>query len=233
MGADAWIVRDGPVNSPLDYVVPAASAMIPLVISATFADPTNAGPYVPAVEFVTPSGVVLGPYPLQSQIAAGASARVSWFQGVGGSTGVPNPPIPGQIVSSYAGNATAADFTTNSTTFVDTGFPTNTTLNKQSSTSALLIVLLGDMTSGPAPDVLFLGTFIDGVNYATTGVQVSEAGSFITAPATSHVGLGGSTSAPLAAGAHTVKVRTACVVGSNFTVRTSTSVALSILEYEV
>lgn len=231
MSADALITRDGPVNAPLNYQVPNAAEAQPLVVSADFADPTNAGPYVPAVEVVTPNGVVIGPFILQQSIAAGASARVTWFRGVAGSAqGV--TPLPGQILQAFAGNATVADFSTNSTVFVDTGFPTNSTLNKISATSALLIVLLGDMTAGGAPDVLFLGTFIDGVNYATSGVHVSSGGNFITAAAPSHVGLGGSTSPPLAAGAHTVKVRCASLAGNMFTVRTSTSVALSILEYE-
>lgn len=85
MPVEALITRDGPVNAPLDYDVPAASELVPLVISATFADPTNAGPYVPAVEVVTPQGVIIGPFPLAQSIAAGASARVSWFRGVSGS----------------------------------------------------------------------------------------------------------------------------------------------------
>ena len=85
MPVETLITRDGPVNAPLDYVVPAAAEMVPLVISATFADPTNAGPYVPVVEVITPQGVILGPFPLAQSIAAGASARVSWFRGVSGS----------------------------------------------------------------------------------------------------------------------------------------------------
>ena len=85
MPVEALITRDGPVNAPLDYNVPAASELIPLVISATFADPTNAGPYVPVVEVVTPQGVIIGPFPLAQSIAVGASARVSWFRGLAGS----------------------------------------------------------------------------------------------------------------------------------------------------
>lgn len=83
--ADALITRDGPVAVPMDYDVPAASEIVPISISATFADPTNAGPYVPALEIVTPSGYIIGPFPLGQDIAAGASARVSWFPGLAGS----------------------------------------------------------------------------------------------------------------------------------------------------
>lgn len=87
MSADALITRGGPVNVPLDYNIPATSEIIPLQISATFADPTNAGPYVPAFVIETPDGQELGPYPLGLSIAAGASARVSWFPGLGAGAG--------------------------------------------------------------------------------------------------------------------------------------------------
>lgn len=82
MPYDALITRDGPVNAPLDYNIPNQAVVIPGEISATFADPTNAGPYVPCVEFVTAAGQIIGPFPLSQSIAAGASARVSWFRGV-------------------------------------------------------------------------------------------------------------------------------------------------------
>lgn len=84
--ADALITRSGPVNSPLDYVVPSSAELVPVVVSATFADPTNAGPYVPVVTILTPNGDVLGPFPLSQSIAAGASARVAWFRGVAGAS---------------------------------------------------------------------------------------------------------------------------------------------------
>lgn len=84
MSADALISRDGPVVVPLDYDIPATAEIIPLNVSATFADPGNAGPYVPALVVETPGGHELGPYPLGLTIAAGASARVSWFPGLGG-----------------------------------------------------------------------------------------------------------------------------------------------------
>lgn len=79
--ADALIIRPGTVNVPLDYVVPNASEIEPLCVSATFADPSNAGPYIPVLEMITPDGSIIGPFPLATSIAAGVSARVSWFPG--------------------------------------------------------------------------------------------------------------------------------------------------------
>lgn len=80
--ADAIIFRDGPVAEPMEYVVPASAGMVPLNVSATFDGSSAAGTYQPALIILTPDGKELGPYPLQQIIAAGASARVSWFPGV-------------------------------------------------------------------------------------------------------------------------------------------------------
>lgn len=91
MAVDALIVREGPVNAPLDYPVPVGSEVAPIVVSASFADPTNAGPYIPVVEVVTPSGDVIGPFPLGLSIAAGGSARVSWFRAVSEGTSGATP----------------------------------------------------------------------------------------------------------------------------------------------
>ena len=91
--ADAIIYRDGPVAEPIDYQVPASGELIPLNVTATFDGTSAAGNFVPALIILTPDGKELGPYPLQQTIAAGASARVSWFPGVAitapGSAGEP------------------------------------------------------------------------------------------------------------------------------------------------
>lgn len=86
---DALITRDGPVGAPLDYTIPASSELEPISVSATFTDPSNAGPYIPVLEVITPSGNVIGPFPLSQSIAAGASARVSWFPGIAGNDDAP------------------------------------------------------------------------------------------------------------------------------------------------
>lgn len=89
--ADAIIARDGPVAVPLEYEVPASAAIVPVSVSATVDGASAAGSFVPALVILTPSGQQLGPYPLDATLAAGVSARVSWFPGVpvaasGGST---------------------------------------------------------------------------------------------------------------------------------------------------
>lgn len=112
MSADAIITRDGPVNVPLDYAVPATSEIIPIAISATFADPTNAGPYVPALEVITQTGQVVGPFPLGESIAAGGSARVSWFPGVGGGASGGIQALVGARIEAHAPQSIATSTTT-------------------------------------------------------------------------------------------------------------------------
>lgn len=79
--ADALIVRDGPVSSPLEYQVPAASAIIPLCVCAAFDGSAAAGSFIPALEILTPDGHVLAYCPLGLTVAAGGSAIGTWFPG--------------------------------------------------------------------------------------------------------------------------------------------------------
>jgi hypothetical protein len=101
--ADAIIARDGPVAAPLDYVVPAASAIVPLVVTASFNGAAAASAYVPEVQVIDPSGRVVVRCPLANSIAAGGSADVSWFprvgSQVGGSSTLPiNPALSGNVI---------------------------------------------------------------------------------------------------------------------------------------
>lgn len=119
---DAILTRDGAVNGPLDYQVPNGAEAIPRNVSATFTDPTNAGPYVPALEVVTPDGHIVGPFPLGATIAAGASARSSWFRGV-----APFIPVPGTGVPP-AGNLDGYIFKKSNVTVAGLSHSDRTTL---------------------------------------------------------------------------------------------------------
>lgn len=84
--ADALITRDGPVDAPLAYPVPAASAIVPVFATATFDGTGAAGSFVPALQVLSPAGAVILTCPLGESVAAGVSADVSWFPGVAGTT---------------------------------------------------------------------------------------------------------------------------------------------------
>jgi hypothetical protein len=220
----------GTAPAPAHFVVPGNGQIRPKTVFATYDGTGAAGSFKPALKVISDGGETVGVYATDDTVAAGASADVSWFPGVTATPGI--PPLPGQILSIYGGHNPAVDFTTNSAVFIQTNFPTNTTFNKVSSTSVLQILGEFDFTSGAAPDTLFLGVFIDGANSETTGIDISQAGTFCTAVIATIKGVPGTGQPPYAAGAHTVDVRVACIAGVNFTLRTSTSVDLTITEYE-
>lgn len=94
MSADALITRDGPVAVPMDYTVPGASEAQPLVVTASFNGASAGGSFVPTLEVIAPTGAVVARCPLDTSIAAGGSADVSWFpwwRGIGAQAPEPSP----------------------------------------------------------------------------------------------------------------------------------------------
>jgi hypothetical protein len=63
----------------MDYVVPIASDIEPLVVTATFDGSGAGGSFIPCLEVLSPAGNVVARCPANSTIAAGGSAAVSWF----------------------------------------------------------------------------------------------------------------------------------------------------------
>lgn len=85
---DTPILDASVANAPKSYVVAGAQEIILKGVTASFNGSGAAGSYVPAVQIIDPAGNVIGTYTLGSTLAAGASADVSWFPGVGnGGTG--------------------------------------------------------------------------------------------------------------------------------------------------
>lgn len=230
--ADQVLTRDGPAAVPMDYQVPQGGELIPLVVNATLDGSAVGTPFYGAVQIIAPSGRVMGTA-ITSSIAAGASASPTWFPRVGG--GVVSSNAPGIILQGYGGTFPAADFTWSgpSFTLLSTGFPANSTFTKISATSALQYHLNGDFVPAGAPDVLSLALVVDGVIEENIFTHVSVAGDIISIAWSKIRGLGGSSRSPLAAGAHTfdVQVSSASNVG-NKTILVSTSVDLSVIEYE-
>lgn len=82
MPGDAVLTRDGPVAVPMDYVVPQGGELLPLTVRAVVDGSSASSPFYATVQVISPSGRVMGDY-ISTAIAAGASADVTWFQGVG------------------------------------------------------------------------------------------------------------------------------------------------------
>jgi hypothetical protein len=80
--ADTTIAGLPTKAAPLDYLIPKSIEVLPRSIQATF-DGTGAGAaFLPTLQVIADSGVVVGTYPVDTAVAAGASATASWFPGV-------------------------------------------------------------------------------------------------------------------------------------------------------
>lgn len=80
--ADTTIAGLGTKGAPLDYKIPKSLEVLPRSIKATF-DGSGAGSsFLPTLQIIADSGDVVGSYPVDTAVAAGASADVSWFPGV-------------------------------------------------------------------------------------------------------------------------------------------------------
>lgn len=69
--------------TPSSYVVAGSQEIILKGVTASFDGSSAAGSYVPAFQVIDPGGNVIGTYTLNETLAAGASADVSWFPGIG------------------------------------------------------------------------------------------------------------------------------------------------------
>lgn len=65
--------------APKDYTVASSQQIIPLCITASLDGTAAAAAYVATVEFISDAGLVMARCPCSTQLAAGASADVSWF----------------------------------------------------------------------------------------------------------------------------------------------------------
>lgn len=81
MAGDDTLVRQGPEPVPFDVPVPQGGELLPKVVRATI-DGSGAGAaFYAAVQVLDPNNNVKGTY-VSPQIAAGASADVTWFRGL-------------------------------------------------------------------------------------------------------------------------------------------------------
>lgn len=223
------IYTDQPGTLPATYRVPASSEIVLSSVFARFDGGGAGSAFQPTLDLLSQNGNIIARVAVTQTLVAGDLARVTW------APFLRRQKPPGTILQAYAGQATVADFNFDSLTFVASGFPLNPTFTKLSSTSLLDIACLADFTTNAtAPNCIFCGVFIDGSNQATVGMHVSLPNFFLTAPILARRGAGGSSGPPFAAGAHTIELKVAHAVGgSNSTLRSSTSVELTILEYEV
>jgi hypothetical protein len=90
--ADVAILASQVQATPAGYTIPGGQEILIKSIEASFDGSGATGAYVPVLQVVAPGGggTVVGEYPLGQDLAAGASADITWFPGPlvgGGSSG--------------------------------------------------------------------------------------------------------------------------------------------------
>lgn len=99
--ADTTIAGLGTKAAPLDYKIPKALEVLPRSIKASFNGASAGGAFLPTVQIIADTNDVVGSYPVDTAVAAGASADVSWFPRLGrpstsgglGTCGEPDVPL--------------------------------------------------------------------------------------------------------------------------------------------
>jgi hypothetical protein len=85
--ADVSILDPSIHAAPKSYTIQGAQELVLKGVTASFDGTSASGSWIPAVQIIDPSGNVIGTYTSASVLAAGALADVSWFPGVGNSSG--------------------------------------------------------------------------------------------------------------------------------------------------
>lgn len=83
--ADTQYVPLGQEDAPAGWLLPAGLEIVPKIAYASF-DGTAATAFLPCLRIVSDSGHVAAECVSSTEVAAGGSADVTWFRGVGGGT---------------------------------------------------------------------------------------------------------------------------------------------------
>jgi hypothetical protein len=84
--ADAVISAPQIQSTPAGYTVPAAQEIIVKSVRALVDGTGAGGSFTPTLQLLAPNGMIVWQAPAGSTLAAGASADISWFPGLGGQT---------------------------------------------------------------------------------------------------------------------------------------------------
>ena len=81
---DQQILVVGTAATPASWRVPGNGQVTPRTVYALFDGSGAASPFQPALKVISDGGEVIGIYPCAQSVAAGGSANVTWFPGLGG-----------------------------------------------------------------------------------------------------------------------------------------------------
>lgn len=227
--ADRQIHPTGDEAAPADFVIPSSAELLLKMAFAKFDGSAAAGSFKPCLRIISDAGTVSGEATADNTVAAGGSADVTWFPRVGGGTS--SSIIGGQIIQTYWGENTAANFTWTgpAATTVATNFPVNDTFTKLLDDTYLQIIFEGDFDPGAAADNLTLGCWLNGANRLNVAAGTVGSGAFSSVAGSALRGIPGD---PVAfpAGAYTVNMRVSSFTGQTTTLRCAAATSLSITE---
>lgn len=117
MADDVTILAAGSADVPEGYTVPSGQEIRPRAVIATIDGTSASGDFVPILQIVGPSGLVVAESASDTIVAAGGSARTSWFPHVGGSGSAASSAVkwaylPG-TTKTFAGNGGSGSTSTN------------------------------------------------------------------------------------------------------------------------
>jgi len=76
---DRQVLVTGTAPAPATFRIPGNGQLRPKAVFASFDGTGAAGTFLPALKIISDAGEVVGVYPTDTAVAAGASASVSWF----------------------------------------------------------------------------------------------------------------------------------------------------------
>ena len=85
--ADSQFNPLGSVTAPADWTLPASLNLLLKNVYASYDGTSAAGSFQPALQIISDSGHTVGTYPCSTTVAAGGSADVTWFPGLGAAAG--------------------------------------------------------------------------------------------------------------------------------------------------
>jgi hypothetical protein len=85
--ADVQVLVTGTAAAPATFTIPGNGQLQPKAIFASYDGSGAGGNFLPALKIISDGGELVGIYPTDTQVVAGASADVSWFPRLAGAGG--------------------------------------------------------------------------------------------------------------------------------------------------
>lgn len=123
--ADVALVNSSNIAAPKDYTLTGQQQILLKAVRATIDGSAAGSAFVPTLQLLAPDGTVMWESATAASVAAGGSADVSWFPGLGGGTSASELDVVGARIemhgSQTVNNATNTDLTYDTVAFDTAG----------------------------------------------------------------------------------------------------------------